>query len=135
MNETLTIISFDHSPDAAQQEQREDRSLNLLLRQQRIRSEIFRVPLAPSSQDDFLLQEVFEHSRQRRVVFLARDVDRHPEQRALIAKLAAFATQAVLVTFGLPIALWPELPSNIEYYAYESDSAENIAALASCVGA
>jgi hypothetical protein len=129
-NDRLSIISFDVSRDSATKEQSEDRSLNLLLRRRRLRSEIFRLALSPTDDQLELLAEILANGPSRPMVFLARHIEHYPAQQNAIARIAPYGTEVLIVLIGSSLQAWSDVTIQAEWMTLASDDTENIMCLA-----
>lgn len=129
---TYAVLSFDAMRDAAERESREDRSLNLLLRQRKVRSEIFRLQLDPAPADVELLATIFESTPPRPLIVIARDPKRFPAQEQAIRRFREFATAFILVRVA-PQDAPAEGKAATLLFDIPADDAPNMHALADAI--
>ncbi|MGH7750995.1 MAG: hypothetical protein ACREQ5_40455, partial [Candidatus Dormibacteria bacterium] len=96
-DEVAAVVEFGGEPEGA--------DLNLLLRRRRVRSERLRAPLDPApAQSESLLAYLALRADARPIVLL-RSADRHPGQRAALARLVALRAETIAVELREPFAL------------------------------
>ncbi len=126
----LTILSFDALPTAAQDEQREDRSLNLALRRRGVQSEVFRILLGADRAQESLLAELIAGLPPHPLVFLVRDHVEHPLVLRLLSEALLRGKAEILVAASSPPQLVSEGAERVSFYQLRADDRGEIEVLA-----
>jgi len=104
------VVSFEGEPATGARDTQELRpSLSLALRERRVRSESYRVPVDPSPEHVAHLVEAVQTQAERVLVLVARRAHVYGGQRTALAALLALVPDAILVSALEPfdVALFP----------------------------